>query len=48
MTKIPIKEDTYVTTSVVFLTIVYGTMSSVLGIYVVRFLDRMHKNNRHG
>ena len=35
------------TVSFVIFTIVYGTVSSILGTYIVRFLDKRHKNNRH-
>ena len=34
------------TLSVIIITIVYGTVSSVIATYIVRFIDKKHKNNR--
>ena len=36
MTEIPKKEDIHMTVSFVIFTIVYGTVSSILGTYIVR------------
>lgn len=47
MTEIPKKEDMHVTVSFVIFTIVYGTVSSILGTYIVRILDKKCKNDRH-
>lgn len=41
------KEDIHVTVSFVVFTIVYGTISSILGTYIVRVLDKRCKNDRH-
>ena len=35
------------TVSFVIFTIVYGTVSSILGTYIVRILDKKCKNDRH-
>ena len=43
MTEIPKKEDIHMTVSFVIFTIVYGTVSSILGTYIVRILDRNAK-----
>ena len=41
------KEDIHMTVSFVIFTIVYGTVSSILGTYIVRILDKKCKNDRH-
>ena len=40
MQEILTKEDNVVTLSVIIITIVYGTVSSVLATYIVRFIDK--------
>ena len=47
MTEIPKKEDIHMTVSFVIFTIVYGTVSSILGTYIVHILDKKCKNDRH-
>lgn len=47
MSEIPKKEDIHMTVSFVIFTIVYGTVSSILGTYIVRILDKKCKNDRH-